>query len=145
MTRRPVALALLIAGVLLLAARLTPSDGWLWAALVSAGFLYGYAQQRVRGLLVAGAVLAGLAGGLLIGNLGLTGGFWVALGIAIMAIDRIEPEADKRTFRLGAGVTAFGVLYGVAASGWLDDLRFVVVIGLTALLLWSGRRRGSTP
>lgn len=141
MTRRRLAIGLLSVGLLLLAARLTPSDGWLWAALAASGFLYGYGQLRVRGLLVAGGVLAGLAGGLLIGNLGVPGGFWVALGVAIMAIDRIEPEADKRTFRLGAGVTAFGLLYGVAASGWLDDLRFLIVIVLAALLLWGGRTR----
>lgn len=145
MTGRRLATVLVLLGVLLLAARLTPSDGWLWAALASAGFLYGYALQRVRGLLLAGGLLAGLAGGLLIGSLGVPGGFWVALGLAIMAIDRIEPEPDKRTFRVGAGVTAFGLLYGVASSGWLDDLRFLVVIVLAALLAWGGRWRRGTP
>ena len=139
MTRRRLAAALVVIGALLLATRLTPSDGWLWAALAAAGFLYGYGRQRVRGLLVAGGLLTGLAAGLLIGGLGVPGGFWVGLGVAIMAIDRIEPEPDKRTFRIGAGVTAFGVLYGVAASGWLDDLRFLVVIVLAAILLWGGR------
>ena len=145
MSRRSLAGGLIALGALLLAARWTPGDGWLWVALAASGFLYGYARQRVRGLLVVGGLLAGLAGGLLIGGLGIPGGFWVALGVAIMAIDRIEPEPDKVTFRLGAFVTAFGLLYGVAASGWLDDLRFAVVIALAALLLWGGRRSGRTP
>lgn len=142
MNVRRLAAALLVLGLIALAARLTPGDGWLWVALASAGFLYGYARQRVRALLVVGALLAGLSGGLLIGGLGLAGGFWVALGVAVMAIDRVEPEAEKRTFKLGAAVTALGLLYGVAASGWLDDLRFLVVIVLAAILLWGGRARG---
>ena len=66
-------------------------------------------------------------------------------GRSCPAIDRIEPEPDKRTFRVGAGVTAFGLLYGVASSGWLDDLRFLVVIVLAALLAWGGRWRRGTP
>jgi len=139
MNVRRLAAALVVLGLVALAARLTPGDGWLWVALASAAFLYGYARQRVRALLVVGALLAGLSGGLLIGGLGVAGGFWVALGVAIMAIDRVEPEPDKRTFRLGAAITAFGLLYGVASSGWLDDLRFVIVIVLAAILLWGGR------
>jgi hypothetical protein len=144
MSVRRVAAALVALGLVALAARLTPGDGWLWVALASVGFLYGYARQRVRALLVVGALLAGLSGGLLIGGLGVAGGFWAALGVAIMAIDRVEPEPDKRTFKLGAAVTAFGLLYGVAASGWLDDLRFAIVIVLAAILLWGGRARGRT-
>lgn len=141
MSVRRLAAALVGLGLVALAARLTPGDGWLWVALASGGFLYGYARSRVRALLVVGALLAGLSGGLLIGGMGVAGGFWVALGLAIMAIDRVEPEPEKRTFRLGAGVTAFGLLYGIATSGWLDDLRFVIVVVLAAILLWGGNRR----
>lgn len=143
MTRRRLALALIVLGALLSLARWVQADGWLWTALAAAGFLEAYRRQRVRGLLVVGCVLAGIAGGLLLGALGVPGGFWVALGVAVMAIDRIEPEEDKRTLRIGAGLAAFGLLYGVASSGWLDDARFAVVLVLVGLLLLGGREAGA--
>ena len=141
MDRRRLAAALLGLGVLLSLGRLVHADGWLWAALAATAFLVGYARQRVRGLLVLGCVLAGISGGLLAGGaLGIPGAFWVALGLGVMAIDRIEPEPDKRTLRIGAALAAFGLLWGVAASGWLEDARFaLVLVGVGALLLLDGR------
>lgn len=144
-TRRRLLLAASLLAAVLLAAWATPSDGWLWTALAASGFLAAYARQRVHGLLVLGCLLAGLAGGLLIGGPATPGGFWVALGLGVMAIDRVAPEADKRSLRIGAALTAFGILYGVASAGWLDDLRFAIVIVLAAfLLLGSGRARRRT-
>jgi len=140
MTRRRLALLLVLIGALLILDRIATTDGWLWTGLASAGFLVAYARQRVRGLLVLGCVLAGISAGLLLGGTGIPGAFWVALGVAVMAIDRVEPEPDKRTFRIGAGLTAFGVLFGVASSGWLDDARFAIVLILVGILLLGGRR-----
>jgi hypothetical protein len=141
MTRRRLALGLILVGALLTVERMVDADGWLWTALASAGFLVAYRRQRVRGLLVVGCVLAGIAGGLLLGGLGVPGAFWVALGAGVMAIDRVEPEPDKRTLRLGAGLAAFGLLFGVASAGWIDDARFAVVLVLVGLLLLGGRER----
>jgi hypothetical protein len=145
MTRRTVALILIGLGTLLILQRLSAADGWLWTALAGIGFLVAYNRQRIRGLLVLGAVLTGVAGGLLLGALGVPGGLFVALGVAVMAIDRVEPEPDKRTLRLGAALTAFGLLYGVAAAGWLQDARFALVLVVVGLLLaFSGDgRRGA--
>jgi hypothetical protein len=145
MTRRRLALLLIGLGALLTLERLTAASGWLWTALAAAGFLVAYRRQRIRGLLVLGAVLAGVSGGLLLGGLGVPGGFFVALGVAVMAIDRVEPEPDKRTLRLGAALTAFGLLYGVAAAGWLQDARFALVLVVVGLLLAlsGGRRRAA--
>lgn len=145
MTRRRLALGLILVGALLTIERLVDADGWLWTALASAGFLIAYRRQRVRGLLVVGCVLAGIAGGLLLGGLGVPGAFWVALGVGVMAIDRVEPEPDKRTLRLGAGLAAFGLLFGVASAGWVDDARFAVVLVVVGLLLLGGRERGARP
>lgn len=142
MTRRRLALGLILVGALLTVERLVDADGWLWTTLASAGFLIAYRRQRVRGLLVVGCVLAGVAGGLLLGGLGVPGAFWVALGVGVMAIDRVEPEPDKRTLRLGAGLAAFGLLFGVASAGWIDDARFAVVLVVVGLLLLGGRERG---
>lgn len=143
MTRRRLALGLILVGALLTIERLVDADGWLWTALASAAFLVAYRRQRVRGLLVVGCVLAGIAGGLLLGGMGVPGAFWVALGVGVMAIDRVEPEPDKRTLRLGAGLAAFGLLFGVASAGWIDDARFAVVLVLVGLLLLGGRERGA--
>lgn len=139
--RRRLAAALIGLGVLLILGRTVQADGWLWTALAAAAFLAGYARERVRALLVLGCVLAGTSVGLLAGGvLGVPGAFWVALGIAVMAIDRIEPEPDGRTLRIGAGLTAAGILWGVASSGWLDDARFaLVLVAVGALLLFDGR------
>lgn len=145
MTRRRLALGLILVGALLTVERLVDADGWLWTALAATGFLVAYRRQRVRGLLVVGCVLAGIAAGLLLGALGIPGAFWVALGVGVMAIDRVEPEADKRTLRIGAGLAAFGLLFGVASSGWIDDARFAVVLVLVGLLLLGGRERGAHP
>lgn len=143
MTRRNLAQALVLLGALLILDRLATTDGWLWTGLASAGFLVAYARQRVRGLLVLGCVLAGISLGLLLGGTGIPGAFWVALGVSVMAIDRVEPEHDKRTLRIGAGLTAFGVLFGVASSGWLDDARFAIVLILVGILLL-GQRSGAS-
>ncbi|MDZ7708602.1 MAG: hypothetical protein U5J97_12055 [Trueperaceae bacterium] len=145
MTRRRLAQLFVLIGALLILDRVATSDGWLWTGLASAGFLVAYARQRVRGLLVLGCVLAGISLGLLLGGTGIPGAFWVALGISVMAIDRVEPEPDKRTLRIGAGLTAFGVLFGVASSGWLDDARFAIVLILVGILLLGQRRDASAP
>lgn len=137
--RRTAILAILI-GTLLLLGRLAAADGWLWPALAAVGFLAAYERQRVRGLLVLGCVLAGVAGGLLLGGLGIPGAVWVSLGVAVMAIDRVEPRADKRVLRLGAGTTAFGLLWGIASAGWTWDARFALVLVLASLLLLGGDR-----
>ncbi|MEX2502692.1 MAG: hypothetical protein WD336_09965, partial [Trueperaceae bacterium] len=133
--RTRLAWLLIVLGALLAAERLTVGAGWLWTTLAGAGFLVAYARQRIRGLLLLGCVLSGVGVGLLLGAVGVTGGFWVALGIGVMAIDRIEPEADKRALRAGAAVTAFGLLYGVASAGWIQDARFALVLITAGLLL----------
>lgn len=135
MDRRRLAAALVGSAALLTVGRIADADGWLWAALAAAAFLVAYGRQRVRGLLVVGCVLAGVAGGLLLGGLGVPGAFWVALGVGVMAIDRVEPEPDKRTLRLGAGLAAFGLLWGVVAAGWLEDARFALLLLVLGVLL----------
>lgn len=141
MDRRRLAAALIGSAALLSVGRIADADGWLWVALAASAFLIAYARQRVRGLLVLGCVLAGVAAGLLLGGLGVPGAFWVSLGVGVMAIDRIEPEPDKRTLRIGAGLGAFGLLWGVVAAGWLYDGRFaLLLLVLGGLLLLEGRR-----
>ena len=140
MHRRRLATALIGLGVLLTLERLVEADGWLWTAHASAAFLAAYARGRVRGLLVLGCVLGGVAVGLLVGGLGIPGAFWVALGVGVMAIDRIEPEPDERALRVGAGLAALGLLWGVASDGWLEDARFALVLVVVGLLLFAERR-----
>lgn len=142
MKRRPLAALLILFGALLILGRLPGADGWLWAALASLAFLTAYARQRVRGLLVLGCVLAGVAGGLLLGGLRIPGALWVALGVAVMAIDRVEPQEDERVLRLGAGLAAFGLLWGIVSAGWIADARFALVLALVGALLLGGTRDG---
>lgn len=134
---------MLLLGALVLLGRLVQADGWLWTAFAAAGFLVAYARQRVRGLLVTGCVLAGVAAGLLLGGVGVPGAFWVSVGLAVMAIDRVEPQADKRVLRAGAGLAAFGVLWGIASAGWLEDARFALVLVLVGVLLLGGTGDGA--
>lgn len=142
MDLRRLATLLILFGGLVALGRVVEADGWLWMTLASIAFLIGYERQRVRGLLVLGCVLAGVAGGLLLGGLGIPGAFWVSLGVAVMAIDRVEPQPDKGVFRLGAGLAAFGILWGIASAGWLEDARFALVLVLVGLLLLGGTRGG---
>lgn len=122
---RILAYLLIGVGVLFLLARLEFGSSWLWLALVAAGFLAGYANQKSYGLLVIGCVLAGLAVGLLLGA-----GPLVMLGLAagFLAIDRIEPRGNRWPI-----VTA-AVLAGIGVLGWLIDTGFVGSL-LFALIL----------
>ena len=134
---------LIFAGVLIAADRLVAGAGWLWTGLAGAGFLTAYSRQRVRGLMVLGCVLLGVAGGLALGGAGLRGGFFVALGVALMAIDRIEPDPDKRIWRVGVALALFGALVALVTADWLQDARLAVALILAGALLWFDRERGA--
>ena len=88
--RNTLAYALIAFGAIALLSRLSGDTGWLWMALISGGFFYAYSRERRYGLLVVAAILAGIAGGIMVEDLwNWEGGFLVSLGLGFAAIDRI--------------------------------------------------------
>lgn len=135
-------------GVLALLARLTDGAGWLWLGLVAAALLAAYAQGRTYGFLVLGGVLAGSAVGLLLQSAfpRCDGVFLIALGVGLVAIDRVEPRAPRWPRALGWTLLVVGVLAGLASSGLLSSTWFaLLLIGAGAVLLWRRREAAAFP
>ena len=129
-------------GVLALLARLTDGAGWLWLGLVAAALLVGYVQQRTYGFLVLGGVLAGSAVGLLLQAAfpRCDGVFLVALGMGLLAIDRVEAREPRWPRGLGLAFVGIGLVSGLATSGLLSSTWFaLLLIAAGGVLL--GRRR----
>ena len=137
--RELIAYALIGLGVLALLGRLTGGAGWLWIALVSVALLTAYAKARTYGLLVVGGLLGGTAAGLLLQQLfpRFDGVFLIALGVGLVAIDRIEPREPRWPRFVGLALAAVGVVIGLAATGVFGSAWFaVLLIALGALVLW---------
>lgn len=141
-TKRLIALLLVALGVLALLARLSGGTGWLWVGVVAASFLFAYARERTYGLLVIGAVLAGVSAGILLeGNLGWDGGFLVGLGAGVLGIELGDPRRGRWPRIVGVALIAVGLINGLLQAGILGSAWFaLVLIGAGAWLLV--RRRG---
>ena len=136
-TRRLIALLLVALGVVALLARLSGGTGWLWIGVVAISFLYAYNRERTYGLLVIGAVLAGVSAGILLeGNLGWDGGFLVGVGAGILGIELGDPAPRRWPRIVGAALIVVGLVNGLLQAGVLGSAWFaLVLIGAGAWLL----------
>ena len=143
-TRRLIAALLIALGVVALLARVSGGTGWLWIAVVAASFLYAYRRERTYGLLVIGAVLAGVSAGILLeGNLGWDGGFLVGLGAGILGIELGDPAPRRWPRIVGAGLVVVGLINGLLQAGILGSAWFaLVLIGAGAWLILQRRGDG---
>ncbi|MFN2322258.1 MAG: hypothetical protein ABR510_04800 [Trueperaceae bacterium] len=135
-------------GALALLARLTDGAGWLWLGLVAAALLVAYVQQRTYGFLVLGSILAGSTVGLLLQAAfpRCDGVFLIALGMGLVAIDRVEQRAPRWPWGLGLALVGIGVVSGLASSGLLSSTWFaLLLIAAGALLLWRRRESAAFP
>ena len=146
---RIIAYILIGVGVLFLLSRLDVDAGWLWVALVAAGFLWGYSARKSYGLLVAGSIFTGVAVGLLLEQgWGWNGAFLVSLGVGFVMIDRIEPKANRWPIYVGGVLALFGLIVGLSETGILGSFWFaLVLIGAGAYLLNQDKKKevGPTP
>lgn len=144
--RNTLAIVLIAFGVIALLSRVSGDTGWLWMALVSAGFLYAYTRERRYGFLVVGAILAGIAGGIMLSDLwNWDGGFLVSLGVGFAAIDRIEPRSNRWPFYLGLMLIALGLFSSLADSGMFGSFWFaLLLIGGGVYLLNRARSGGAS-
>ena len=128
-------------GVLALLARASGSTGWLWVAVVAVASLVVYVNTRTYGFLLLGGVLAGSSLGLLLTDLFRCDGvFLVALGAGLIAVDRVEPKAQRWATYLGAVLAAIGLIAGLADSGVLTSAWLpVLLIGIGVALLYRDR------
>jgi hypothetical protein len=126
---RLVAYALIAIGLVALLSRLTGDSGWLWVGLVAAGFLAAYQRERIYAFLVLGAVLMGVAVGILLeGSWHWPGAFLVSLGAGVAAIDLAAPRENRWPRVVGLGLIALGVVTGLAESGVLTSSAFAVLL-----------------
>ncbi|HEX7021762.1 MAG TPA: HRDC domain-containing protein [Trueperaceae bacterium] len=135
---RTIAYILIGIGVLALLTRLGGDSGWLWVAIVAAGFLAVYGRDRGYGFLVMGCVMAGVALGLLLeGAWGLHGTFLLSLGAGFYAIARVEPGRGRWPAYVAALLVALGLLVVLVGSGVLASAWFplVLIVGGAYLLL----------
>lgn len=144
---RIIAYILIGVGVLFLLSRLDVDAGWLWVALVAAGFLWGYSARKSYGLLVAGSILTGVAVGLLLEQgWGWNGAFLVSLGVGFVMIDRIEPKANRWPVYVGGVLALFGLIVGLSETGILGSFWFaLVLIGAGAYLLNQDKKKEVGP
>ncbi len=140
--RHLLAYALIALGLVALLAQVSGSTGWLLLGVVAAAALVAYANTRSYGFLLLGGVLAGSALGLLLTDLfAYDGVFLMSLGASLIAVDRIEPRAQRWAAYLGAVLAAIGLVAGLFDSGVLASawLPLLLVAGGVALL-WRDRR-----
>lgn len=139
--RHLLAVALITFGVLALLAQASGSTGWLWLGVVAGAALAAYVNTRTYGFLLLGALLAGSSLGVLLTELfAWDGVFLVSLGLALVAVDRVEPRPQRYASYLGAVLAALGVLAGLIDSGVLTSLWLpLLLIAAGVALLWRGR------
>jgi hypothetical protein len=134
--RQLVAYALIGLGALALLARVGPGSGWLWVALVAAGFLAAYRRERTYAFLVLGAVLAGTALGLLLeGAWGWHGAFLMSLGAGFLLIDRAEPRPSHWPIYPAAVLVGVGLVYWLFRAGVLQSLWFPFLLIIAGIFL----------
>jgi hypothetical protein len=143
--RNTFAYILIAFGAIALLSRFSGDTGWLWVALVSGGFLFAYSRERRYGFLVVGAILAGIAGGIMVEELwGWEGGFLLSLGLGFAAIDRVEPRSNRWPFYLGVMLIGLGLLTGLTESNLFGSFWFsLLLIGGGIYLLNRARERGA--
>ena len=140
-TRRLIALLLVALGVVALLARLPGGAGWLWIAVVAAAFLVAYRREGTYGLLVIGAVLAGVSLGILLeGNLGWDGGFLVGFGAGILGIELGDPAPRRWPRIVGAALVVVGLINGLLQAGVLGSAWFALVLIAAGLWLFLRKR-----
>lgn len=139
----------MLVGAALLVVTTTGIGGELIILVFGGGFLLAYAFTRLYGLLIPGAILTGLGGGILASTAGVPGD-WPALGLglgflAIAAVDRLMAPARGGWWwpLIPGGIITLASLSRL--PGMEDAGRFVapvvlIVIGLLLLL-----RRGRPP
>lgn len=150
---RIVGLLLVLLGATLLVVTTTGIGGEVIVLVLGAGFLVAYAVTRAYGLLIPGAILAGLGAGILVSTGGVAGD-WPALGLgvgflAIAVLDRfLAPRRPGWWWPLIPGgiitVAASTQLAGVTTAGRYVGPIAVIVIGLL-LLLRGGERTPEQP
>ena len=128
-TRRLIALLLIALGVVALLARLSGGTGWLWIAVVAISFLIAYSREGPYGLLVIGAVLAGVSAGILLeGNFGWEGGFLVGVGAGILGIELGDPAPRRWPRIVGVALIVVGLVNGLLQAGILGSAWFALVL-----------------
>ena len=128
---RLIAYILIAVGAVTLLSRLGSAD-WLWMALIAAALLAGYVTRKNYGFLVAGAVMAGLAVGEMIGTLS---GTLISLGAGFLAVDRVEPRPNRWPLYLAGALAGVGLFVGlgnVLNSFWVA---LIFIAGGAYLLL----------
>jgi MFS family permease len=142
-TRQVIAWALIGIGALALLSRVGPGTGWLWVALAATGFLAAYRREGTYAFLVVGAILAGMAVGLLLeGAWGWRGAFLMSLGLGFLAIDRVEPRASRWPVYPAAVLVGVGLVYWLFRAGILQSFWFpflLIIAGLYLLNRTHGR------
>jgi hypothetical protein len=134
--RRLAAWVLIALGTLALLSRVGPGTGWLWVALAAAGFLVAYRREGTYPFLVVGAVLAGMAAGLLLeGAWGWRGAFLMSLGAGFLAIDRIEPRASRWPIYPAAVLVGVGLVYWLFRTGVLQSFWFPFLLIVAGVYL----------
>lgn len=143
---RIVGLLLIALGGGLLLITTTEAGGEVLLALVGLAFLVAYGATRTYGFLIPGAIVTGLAGGILAANQGADDAAVVlGLGAGFLAIALV----DRLLGSVGPGwwwpVIPGGILtaIGVAALTGIDDLpAYLVPVALIAIGLGLLVRRG---
>ena len=140
---RLVAYALIAIGLVALLSRLTGDSGWLWIGLVAVGFLVAYQREHIYAFLVLGAILMGVAVGILLeGSWHWPGAFLVSLGAGVAAIDLAAPRENRWPRIVGLGLIALGVVTGLAETGVLMSSAFAVLLIAAGIAMVVLSRRG---
>lgn len=144
-SERIIAYILIAIGALALLINIGVGTAWLWVGIAAITFLVVYASQRHYSFLVLGSILAGAAVGILMeAAWGLSGAFFVSLGIGFLAIDRIEPRPNRWPLYIAAVLIAFGVLVGLLQTGILSSIWFgVLLVAIGIYLLYRDQEPSS--
>lgn len=137
---RLIAYLLIAVGVLSLLSRAGEAN-WLWMGSVAAAFIAAYASRKNYGFLVAGAVLAGVAVGMLFPT---QAGKLLSLAVGFFVIDRVEPRPSRWPLYVAGILAALGLFSTFTASGLFGSTGFgllLVAVGSYLLL----RDRGALP